>query len=769
MSQGEYKIDYEHAKYNIVITKNNNPIINIPINSLLLNNGNNPTDNPAGAIAFEKSQQEVNYLDSIKDGTNVTMLNQLNIYPEVNYLPFNNLEIFEDKITEVRKSYLERTTWLKVKKGSLLNKGKYYNQCLWESGLGYETFFNNPSNVNTIKTFGSFIDPLEKNNANEVWPPKNSSIKLTENFMKLMGFDKSSITAKTINNNEFEYIMNIKCGDACKQNSCYLTDKGDDEKKSSDFYFQGNNQKKQVINKSSSFGAKNKVKFIVTKEWGDKLQVIIYLMYYHTINNIKNNVTMVTCDKVVFMLCLNFGISCIYTGQYNPPGFFIDANTGLKFHANEKNYSILEYKPSDNPYEDALRRLSSKIKEISDENDSFINNCLRRLAENADTTILGGGSNFKFSDIFYKALITDILEIQQKFKDKSDEILKKYSNLKTTKESVKKYINEIESDIKMLESNFIIVPFIKIKKGTKNTPIILTSKSYTLQKPANNVKPSIAKIFMEREYSETESYDESKKGFLELATKYFQYAENNQNNQYDKSNYIKKGGGLSNTDIELFPADEEYDEKSGLYDYITNEKKENNTNEKKENNTHIYDKENSEVVNPNTSREPIKFNLLNELNTSFNQAFEEFTQFIKQKVSNDLLDIMDNFKDTIYTLFVYESYIEGYATINFTVNDIHRIIKRYDLDFKDLLPNKSKSIKQGISLTKRKLIESFSKSKKNKFTKNKFTKNQSIKNQLLNTWMGKNIREFTRKNSQRRAQEFSKKRQIPNSIRTISI
>ena len=726
----EFKIDYKD--YNIVISGIKKIPINIPINSLLLNDGTNPTNNPAGRNNFETNQQQINYLDTIKDKTNVWMLDALDIYPKATGLPYNNLKKFEKNILDVRKNYHQHTTWLKVDKGSLLDKAKYYNECLRESGLGHETFLDTTIDVTTVKTFGSFIDPLEKKNAKKVWPMNGSSIKLTEKFMELMGFDKSSVYAMTKPNDMFEYRMDIKCGTACRTANCYLTHTGDDEKKRSDFYFQGNNEKTQLLNKKSAT-TKSKVKFIVTKEWGDKLQVIIYLMYYHYLNTTEQtkNVTMTTCDMVVLMLCMIFGIPCIYTGQYNP--------TGLKLETNEKYYSILEYKPSDNPYKDALDRLIRKRDAIVDENNRFIT-VLEKLVQNPDTPIRCGDSNFKFSNIFYQAIITDIGQIQKKFKDESEKILEKYKKLNKqtiTKESQQKNINDIETHLKMFQSNFIIIPFLKIKKGTKNTLTILMTKSYTAQKPANNEKPSFVKYFVnDKKYDNNKSIKESKQSFLDLAMKYFQDGPNN--NRYS-------GGGLSHTEIEtLFPADEEYDEHSSLYDYTTNFKKENDT----DNDIYSNNEEDSDIVNPTISLEPIKFNLLNELNKSFTEAFNEFTKNIKPIVSNDtLLYVINNFKDTIYTLFVYESYMEGCTKISFTYDDIIRIIKDYeldyDLDFKNQLKssNKRKSVEPSslssdkphklqtiffpiTSKTKRKLIERFSKSKKNRFSKSNTRKNK---------------------------------------------
>ena len=160
---------------NIEITSDLTVKKTIPITSLYLNDGKHPVT----LEEFEIDQQKINYLDSIKDGTNVPTMQQLNIYPGAgpSYPTFpGDLNNYKEKIDEVRASYLERTTWLKVKKGSVLDPPKKYSQCLWESGLGFDVFLDDPKNVETVKTFGSYIDPLEKQNAKIVWPERGGTV-----------------------------------------------------------------------------------------------------------------------------------------------------------------------------------------------------------------------------------------------------------------------------------------------------------------------------------------------------------------------------------------------------------------------------------------------------------------------------------------------------------------------------------------------------------------------------------------------------------------
>jgi hypothetical protein len=633
---------------NIILTNNNSVISQIPINSLYLNNGNRVND----VNEFIKDQEKINYMDSIKDGANVVTMQNLNIYPKAEnggYPVFpNDLKLFEKNILKARNNYLEHTNWLKVKKGTLLNKGKNYGKCLWESGLGYNVFLDNPDKVITVKTFGSYIDPLEKQNADEVWPPKGSTITLTKQFMKLFGFGEHSLlNAKTISNTSFEYIMNIGCGNECEtsQNQCTITHIGDNNnpKTPSNVYFSGNNQKKQFL--KSNVNTKPKVKFIVIKEWGDKIQVLIYLIYYYFLKE-RETLIMTTCDMVVFMLCLNLSIPCVYTGVYNPPG--------LKLALGKKYYSILEFKPSNIPFTDTYKRLQDKIISITNENDTFIKAVEKLTTDEGANTIITNSSNMLiFSKEFYTQILDDLNAIQQTLRIKGQELINKYRGLSETSGKLK--IQQIESEIKYIQSNYIIVPFLK-KKTAQSILTILMTKSYTANKPIDNSKPAIKQFLLTRGMNENLAEKESKKSFYEIAVS-------------PKNGFLKSrdgsqiGGSLTEIDIELFPEDDNSDS----YIYYTNGEIENDSISYND-----YPLPKSPIFNPVISVEKEEKNLLSMLKKSFTETFDIFNP-------QNTMYKLDNFRETIYTLFVYESYINGCGNVVFDNTDLTRIINDYKL------------------------------------------------------------------------------------------
>lgn len=653
--------------YNIEITNNQAIIAQIPVSSLYLNNGNSVNN----INEFENDQQKVNYLDSVKDGANVFTMQGLNIYPKAEFGGYPtfpvDLKNFEKNLLQARNSYLEHTTWLKVKKGSVLDKGKNYSKCLWESGLGYSVFLSNPDNVKTVKTFGSYIDPLEKQNADEVWPPRGSSISLTKNFMKIMGFGEHSfLNAKTTSSTTFEYIMNIGCGNECgaSPNQCSITHIGDNNNAStpSEVYFSGNNQKKQFLKSNAS--TKQKVKFIVVKEWGDKTQVLIYLIYYYFLKG-RETVIMTTCDMVVFMLCLNLSIPCIYTGAYSPPG--------LKLEAGKKHYSILEFKPSNTPFTDAYNRLNEKISSVIAENESFITAIRNLTTDTGSNTRISVGTNMlTFSKEFYEKILEDLNSIQSSLQIKGQELINKYSRLNET--TGKLMIPEIESEIKNIQSKYIIVPFLKIKKGmTPNILTILMTKSYTAEKPVDNSKPAIKNFLMSRGMDEKQADKEAKRSFYEIAS-------SASNGFLASRTGGQSGGSLDAQQINLFPVDED---NLAAYVYHTNGEIEN------DNLVFSDPLSNSPLFNPAVSADVEDLNLLTILNDSFTQTFDKFAP------TNPIYKT-DNFKDSIYTLFVYESYINGFGNVVFDNNDLRRIINDYKLMTDDSMVQNVNAIAEGI-------------------------------------------------------------------------
>ena len=296
-----------------------------------------------GDADVRNTQQTINYLDCIKDGTNVNTLKQLNIFPilqTAGYPTYNDdLHTLEDNIIKAHSGQIETEYWHKTKpNGSTaeLNKSKIYEEVLWEAGLGPKWFAKkaNGDIPTYIKTFGSFIDPLEKNNADKTWPSIGNTVKIDEAAMTAMGFPNCELEATTAagDKNPFTFTMKIGTGIGC--GPCIITNGTPGYKQ----YFAGNKTKNAALKKKGKGkgpSTDEKVKMIMVKEWGDKMQCLIYLLKQMS-GGPKS--VMSSCDKVVYILCLLLKVPFIYSGYDGSPN-------APKY----KHYAISHFQPIDDP------------------------------------------------------------------------------------------------------------------------------------------------------------------------------------------------------------------------------------------------------------------------------------------------------------------------------------------------------------------------------------------------------------------------------------
>ena len=609
----------------------------------LLNQNGSSVDITGGnsKAAIIEFQKELNYLDSRKDFTGASILYSLNIYPLLNERTPTypeDLDTIEKIILNSVSGYLHHTTWIKVKKHSPLTEQKTFNKVLWESGLGPSCFIE--QGYSTVKTFGSYIDPLEKQTAQEVWPPNGDKIVITPNFMELMGFGKSSLEATTIGTSNFNYKMVIKCGTDCSNNNgCTVehTVRRDNTDPNSK-YFKGNRTKKDFLSTSGSGMGHEKIKYIVLKEWGDKMQVLIYLILLQYLGS--QSAIMTTCDKVVLVFCIILGIPCIYTGAYTPPGRRM-LNDGKKY------YSVLEYQPSLTPYADAAKRFNEQRAKIIHENDGYIT-LIGSLVTNPDTPIfIGGDSPTTFPPKFYEAIEADMIAINANLVRDMIEITDMREGSGT--------IAQVETDIRTIEQKYTIVPMIKIKKGTTNQLIMLMTKSYTLEKPSNAKKPNIKeylKSIRQSEQSEQIVNKIANKSFYEIG-RHIHLILNTQSGGSNKKS--KMYGGIA--EIYKFPNDDFNTDNEYKLEYLQDD-------------CELGEDKDIEDV------KPIDYQKI--LDDSFNSSFEEWVRVR----GGDLNGIIDNFNkeifnDTLYSLFLYNSLIEHLVCPDVTLEDIEYLVKTY--------------------------------------------------------------------------------------------
>lgn len=479
MSTENIKVEFNNQTNSIIIKKND---VNSTTSAITgIKSIFNEMDTVNNYDEMMKQQQVLNYLDSIKDGANVAVIQQLNMYP-LAYVDGNSprypddLHKYETNIFNANKENMTRITWTKLNKRDELNEKLDITNVFRDCGISADVFIKNFQLINTI---ASYIDPATRAEPNSVWP--SNSIEFTTEFMRLFGFENSSLKSRTVNKLRFNYEI--------MTNGIMFTNDG----KTPDVnlnYFSGNTNKNKIL-KSSTSSTNQKKALISLKEWGDKMQVLI-LYVWSRLN--KETYTMITCDKVVYLLCLLLKVKCIFTGEI--------------IEDKQKKYSIEIFEPSANPKKDAVNRYNRKKRSIINENKEFIkmiellvNNPSQRIYIDAYET------PFTFAKKFYQNIYTDISVIQQNL-----------NNIPILTYSTPLNESDIEKASKKLGEDYLLINFIK-KIGDKIK--IIRSTKYT---NTNKFKPS---------FDRSTKSDNSKKSFYDMAV-----------SNYKINGNIKKGGGI---------------------------------------------------------------------------------------------------------------------------------------------------------------------------------------------------------------------------------
>jgi len=206
------------------------------------------------------------------------------------------------------------------------------------------------------------------------------------------------------------------------------------------------------------------------------------------------------------------------------------------------------------------------------------------------------------------------------------------------------------------------------------------TKSYTAQKPTDNSKPHI-EAYLLQSMGSLNAEKESKKSFYDIASS-------------AKNGFLlsrtggQKGGTLEEEQIiSLFPEDDDTDDGVDIqkYTYITNGEIEN------ENISYDVSQGDYPVFNQNINENTERKNLLVDLKVTFSAAIKALN------ISNTNIKYRtDNFVETVYTLFVYESYLNGYGASEFDSNDLSRIIEGYELIVDDVEVDRQLIVQQPL-------------------------------------------------------------------------
>ena len=384
-------------------------------------------------------QQMLNYLDSIKDGANSVTLRQLDIYPKVNVLPElgykipqypADLHAYENNIKNAVRSFIYQITWTKLKKKSELDEPISFDKIFRDCGIGPNVFV--AQGFSLVNNFAQYMDPATRGSPDEVWPPTGQTIEFSKEFMDLFGLVESSIKATTKTKTSFVYDI-VSNGAAFTYNGS-----GPDPNL---MYFSGNTNKNEILKKS---GNDDKKKALISlKEWGDKMQVL-FLMVWAFLNKGKTY-SLITCDKVVYTLCLLLNIVCVFTGEIK------EKVKG----ATVKKYSIEVFQPSKDPLKDTEKRFAKIKTEIIKENEAFLK-MITLLEKNPEQEIFVDGvtESFAFHKDFYTFVLKELQLIQQ------DLLVANLDSMNTSMDEPKK-IAYIENRIKFIKQDYLFTVFIR--------------------------------------------------------------------------------------------------------------------------------------------------------------------------------------------------------------------------------------------------------------------------------------------------------------------
>lgn len=307
-----YRVHYDDGKIIIGGRNVENPV-EIRLSSFkryAYTNSGNPISqtNNSSYDVWRNFQKRVRIFDMIKDGkAESPAIPQDTICKimETECVPFSVFDRIKSKIQEDAAQKITKTTWLnpneKIQKLRKLSTRNVYK----ESGLGPDQLVEEPTFCSNIAT--EIIDPFTR--AYEgftpmYFPPKNTTLEVTSAFFDLFGFNDCSLFDRRIDDNiknAHVYKLQIAPDIFIPSNTSQ-----------SDWYA-GNPTKNKYFNdhKNDPNDISIKKALLNVKELGDVLQVLLMFASVHIEFNGKNH-TMVTGDEIVFMLCIQLGLDCIF-------------------------------------------------------------------------------------------------------------------------------------------------------------------------------------------------------------------------------------------------------------------------------------------------------------------------------------------------------------------------------------------------------------------------------------------------------------------------
>jgi hypothetical protein len=370
------------------------------------------TDNELKGITDNQSlQSSLNCGDSIKDGTNQAVLQNLSLFPNdkgIVRFTYDDLKKFVHHVEEqgLKNGYVNLKKFVRNKASvkSLITKQHISTQyqVVFDAATSLEQFFVNPSlDLKKFESIGKYLDPSTTRDSDFIFPDKGQPLIINPGVFVNLGYTNECILSAVANaKDNYKYDMTIYGeqfvkNDAAPKNADTIRNE----------ICGGNNVKKDLL--KSGISTQRKRTIVVAKGWGDKLQVFIAFIYKLT-GKAPSGVTVAvaTCDEIVYNLCCYFGVNCLLTSTGVGT---IEGETKI-----QKINKILHYDPEgSNPaqvLENLKNRFNTEKASILGGYEDFIGliNRLATSGQEPELSVNGTGTKYRFSADYYGLISQDL-------------------------------------------------------------------------------------------------------------------------------------------------------------------------------------------------------------------------------------------------------------------------------------------------------------------------------------------------------------------------
>jgi hypothetical protein len=368
------------------------------------------------AANFTETQRLIRIWDMIKDGSNSAAMNDgiWNVMaPGQPHRPFDHFKNIRKAIVKLPNisAKIVKSTWIKPNRYEDEHDKLSERFGYQESGLSPHEVIDRVHYV--INIANTIIDPFQRAlndvpaNRKSFYPGANNSLEITPAFFNFMGFSNCSLQDKQRTNgtseDSHEYALEIAPNVVVEKHNFprppYDHAKG---------WYAGNATKNANFNNVND---NDKMALLNVKELGDVLQVLLMFMKGVTDGASQMQQTMVTSDSVVFMLCIIFGLDCVYY-QHIPRSTALPRGENHVYHFNAK-YTL----------ENAKGYFSNIRDAIKEHNLAQINALTAIMNENKTVSISGVTvvPNFHFCKRFLRDIIRDMEKINNVLADLNPE------------------------------------------------------------------------------------------------------------------------------------------------------------------------------------------------------------------------------------------------------------------------------------------------------------------------------------------------------------